>query len=135
MHTGKCENFQQNDPCVLYDYTDQSWSYRPVCASNGQTYDKPRKVRCLKRSNPTLEILHDGACTVQEVERIVGLNDVCKVAVNMTDELNHLCGSDNVTYTNAYAFLCASKSSPKDNSTILIICHKSHLRCPLKKNL
>jgi Kazal-type serine protease inhibitor domain len=118
-HVGKCENFQVNDPCVLNDSTDQSSTYRPVCASNGHTYDKLRKVRCLKKTKPALEILHDGACTVPEVERIIGLNDVCKVAMDMTNELNHICGSDNVTYTNSYAFLCASKSSPKNKSLLL----------------
>jgi Kazal-type serine protease inhibitor domain len=90
-----------------------------MCASNGRTYPTVREVRCLKESNLALEVLHEGACTVQEVEKIIGLDDVCKMAMH-TFESNPLCGSDNVTYSNAYTFLCAAKSSPKDKSTSLL---------------
>jgi Kazal-type serine protease inhibitor domain len=98
----------------LYD----DFSFGTVCASNGRSYTRTREIRCLKESNPALEVLHDGACTVQEVEKIIGLDDVCKMAMH-TFESNPLCGSDNVTYSNAYTFLCAAKSSPKDKSTKL----------------
>jgi Kazal-type serine protease inhibitor domain len=76
-------------------------------------------VRCLKAANPALEVLHDGACTVQEVEKIVGLDDVCRMAMHRY-EWNPICGADNVTYTNAYTFLCAAKKTPEDKSKTTI---------------
>jgi len=114
-YVGRCQNFQQYDPCAPY-FDPFSYLYSEVCASNGRNYEGSRDVACLKKTDPALGILHEGACTVEEVERTVGLNDVCKVATNMTRWSNHLCGSDNVTYNNVYDFLCAAKSSPEDNS-------------------
>jgi len=113
-NVGKCTNDPQKYPCLHDDF-----SFGTVCASNGRTYTKAREVRCLKESNPALEVLHEGACSVQEVEKIIGLDDVCKMAMH-TFESNPLCGSDNVTYSNAYTFLCAAKSSPKDKSKTLL---------------
>jgi Kazal-type serine protease inhibitor domain len=115
-HVGKCQNFQRYDPCERY-FDPDSHLYNSVCASNGQTYQGSRDVACLKKTDPAIGILHEGACTVEEVERTIGLNDVCKVATNMTRWSSHLCGSDNVTYDNAYDFLCAAKSRLEDNST------------------
>jgi Kazal-type serine protease inhibitor domain len=89
-----------------------------VCASNGRTYERQREVRCLKKTNASLAILHEGACSVQEVQDIVGLDDVCTVATQTNLEIP-ICGSNNVTYTDAFAFLCASKSSPDNNSKCL----------------
>jgi len=109
QHIGACKRNQATNPC------HQGSVYNPACASNGRTYASAQHVRCLKAANPALEVLHDGACTVQEVEKIVGLDDVCRMAMHRY-EWNPICGADNVTYTNAYTFLCAAKKTPEDKS-------------------
>jgi Kazal-type serine protease inhibitor domain len=109
QHIGACKRNQATNPC------HQGSVYKPACASNGRTYASAQHVRCLKAANPALEVLHDGACTVQEVEKIVGLDDVCRMAMHRY-EWNPICGADNVTYTNAYTFLCAAKQTPEDKS-------------------
>jgi Kazal-type serine protease inhibitor domain len=109
QHIGACKRNQATNPC------HQGSVYNPACASNGRTYASAQHVRCLKAANPALEVLHDGACTVQEVEKIVGLDDVCRMAMHRY-EWNPICGADNVTYTNAYTFLCAAKKAPEDKS-------------------
>ena len=92
----------------------------PLCASNGHTFASLREIRCLKKTNPAISVLHYGACTVQDVEMIVGQTEVCKFAIN-TFKVKPICSSDNVTYTGAFAILCSAKNTPKDKSKYTII--------------
>jgi hypothetical protein len=82
-----------------------------------------REIRCLRKTDPSVTVLHSGACTVQDVEKIVGVKDVCKEAIN-TYKVETFCSSDNVTYNDAFAVLCSAKNSPRaDSKTVLnILC-------------
>jgi Kazal-type serine protease inhibitor domain len=109
---GVCPSSLSNDPCVPIE---NEYSPKPLCASNGRTYATLREIRCLKKTKPTLKVMHQGACTVQDVDKIVGHTEVCKAAIN-TYKVKPICGSDNVTYSDAYAALCSAKNTPKDKT-------------------
>jgi len=109
---GACPSDLSKDPCVPIA---NEYSPKPLCASNGRTYATLREIRCLKKTKPMLKVQHQGACTVQDIEKMVGHNEVCKAAIN-TYKVKPICGSDNVTYNDAFTVLCSAKNTPKDAS-------------------
>ncbi|XP_077290554.1 serine protease inhibitor dipetalogastin-like isoform X2 [Arctopsyche grandis] len=76
-----------------------------VCASNGITYRNAGEVRCLKKYNPDLRILHSGGCSVREVRRNLGRRMACHMSKNRF-EWNPVCGESNITYANPYLYIC-----------------------------
>ena len=53
-----------------------------------------------------LDILHDGGCTIEEVNnRISTREELCDLARNYYEN-NPVCGEDNITYPNPYVLLC-----------------------------
>ncbi|XP_059471785.1 serine protease inhibitor dipetalogastin-like [Neocloeon triangulifer] len=107
LHEGQCKRHQNTNPCHVTN------TFTPACASNGRTYSSAQHIRCLKQVNGELKVLHDGACTIAEVEKIIGPDDVCRMAKNR-HEWSPVCGTDKVTYVNVYRYLCTKMEKGED---------------------
>lgn len=97
------------DQC--YGQETTMYVFNPVCANNGFTYQNAAQVKCLQRFNTDLRILHNEGCSVREVYSIYdSIEKVCDIANNRY-EWNPVCGSDGVTYSNPFEFLCYQADS------------------------
>ncbi|XP_063979292.1 serine protease inhibitor dipetalogastin-like [Diachasmimorpha longicaudata] len=109
---GECSKI---DDC--YRRGIDEYGLNSVCANNGYTYDNAGQLKCLKKSNNDLEILHDGGCRVEEVYPIVGNGKLACQISKERYEWNPLCASDGNTYPNPFIFLCQ-----KPNLQVLADC-------------
>ncbi|XP_069681109.1 serine protease inhibitor dipetalogastin-like [Periplaneta americana] len=104
LYDGECE-WDQVDPCVTSNW--EVWASNRVCGNNGLTYTNIAQVRCLRKIEPDLEVVHDGGCSLQETLKTAARtkSKACWLARNRY-EWNPLCGTDNITYPNPFILLC-----------------------------
>ncbi|KAK0081036.1 hypothetical protein PV325_012910 [Microctonus aethiopoides] len=145
---GSCSDDKDENPCIKhgFEYTEVN----PVCANNGFTYQNLQQVKCLKKNNPRLRVAFDGNCRVPTVVKYLDpsfertlkfrsetIQFFCEMSRNRF-ELNPICGTDNVTYDNPFAFLC--KRGNNENLTVAFqgVCdsdiHKECLRAGMNYN-
>nr|CAD7432138.1 unnamed protein product [Timema monikensis] len=80
---------------------------REVCGSNSITYSSINQILCIRKHNPYLSILHDGACTLEDIKFPKENAKICYFADNVHMQLP-VCGTDNVTYSNPFIMKCAA---------------------------
>ncbi|CAG2059834.1 unnamed protein product, partial [Timema podura] len=78
-----------------------------VCGSNSITYSSLNQILCIRKHNPYLFILHDGACTLEDIKFSKEKAKICYFADNVPMHLP-VCGTDNVTYSNPFIMRCAA---------------------------
>nr|CAD7447294.1 unnamed protein product [Timema bartmani] len=78
-----------------------------VCGSNSITYSSLNQILCIRKHNPYLFILHDGACTLEDIKFPKEKAKICYFADNVPMQLP-VCGTDNVTYSNPFIMKCAA---------------------------
>lgn len=105
IHRRECK------PLICPNYQDLlgPWpSKLPVCANNGHTYGHVHQVRCLKDFLPSLEVKHEGGCSLLEVRRSLGRNLKHKACAESRRgfEMNPICLSNNITYKNPFQAIC-----------------------------
>ncbi|XP_049771040.1 serine protease inhibitor dipetalogastin-like [Schistocerca cancellata] len=81
---------------------------QPVCANNGVTYPSLGALLCLRQHNPSLRIVHDGACQLTDIRMPNNARTVCYLADNQAIYLP-VCGTDGVTYPNPFVLQCAKE--------------------------
>ncbi|XP_055706453.1 serine protease inhibitor dipetalogastin-like [Phlebotomus papatasi] len=95
--------------CPSYEDLQGPWtSDTIVCANNGYSYGHPHQVRCLKAFIPTINIVHEGGCTIREVRKSLHRQfrmKACKLP-RRRFEKNVVCGHNNKTYDNPFEALC-----------------------------
>ncbi|XP_067217874.1 ovomucoid-like isoform X2 [Chanodichthys erythropterus] len=110
---GECDQPQQPD-CKPYPSEGCPKIYKPVCGSDGKTYDNECLLcAAIKESNTTILIVKKGECDQP-------LQPDCKSYPSniCTMIYKPVCGSDGKTYSNECMLCAAMKTS---NTTILIV--------------
>ncbi|KAJ0174480.1 hypothetical protein K1T71_009588 [Dendrolimus kikuchii] len=107
-HEGPCA-----DKVIVADPVDISCActrnIRPVCGSDGLTYNNPCLLNCASAANPELRIQHEGSCDNRvKVVDIQIPNPSCACTRN----LQPVCGSDGNTYSNPCLLNCATAFNP-----------------------
>ncbi|XP_072844992.2 ovomucoid isoform X2 [Pogona vitticeps] len=126
-HEGKCK---EKDECSQYtDPQACTKEYKPVCGSDGVTYNNKCLFCCAKKEKGgKLTIKHKGECKPKdECSKYPEPSDGKLVACTL--EHAPVCGSDGVTYPNECAF-CAAKREKGGKLTII---HKGECDQKTKK--
>ncbi|KAJ6668095.1 hypothetical protein lerEdw1_016418 [Lerista edwardsae] len=120
-HQGPCE---KKDECSLYPEpakgqdTACTREYKPVCGSDGKTYNNLCLFCAAKRqSGGQLTIKHHGPCEKKDECSLYPEPAKGQNAVLCTMEHNPVCGSDGKTYGNLCLF-CAAKRQSGGHLTI-----------------
>ncbi|XP_059470655.1 serine protease inhibitor dipetalogastin-like [Neocloeon triangulifer] len=97
---------RKHDGACVFNF---EYSFAPtnkICATNGFTYNGVSEIRALQKFNPKLRVMHDGACTIEEVKGLFSVHQIRELAENRFEK-STICGSDNSTYHSVFAFLVA----------------------------
>ncbi|KAJ3103165.1 hypothetical protein HDU96_009382, partial [Phlyctochytrium bullatum] len=75
--------------------------YRPVCASNGRTYNNPCQFEAAQCTDPTLTVSFKGTCEEMMLAEPMGPpKQGCEAVPRCSDEEKWVCGSDGESYIN-----------------------------------
>ncbi|XP_068617897.1 serine protease inhibitor dipetalogastin-like [Battus philenor] len=110
-----------------------TYEFSPVCGTDGVTYPNQCSLWCTKRTAPSLDISHRGACrNVREVDDVCGCKD---------RETKPVCGTDGFTYNNPCLLNCARETNPDLHILHVNACedtkieHNKHRLCACTRNL
>jgi hypothetical protein len=107
VYSGECE---PERPVLPQDGRPCPKIYKPICASNGQTYDNEcefgNALFIAQSLGQSLKIVHQGACKDDEVSILPVEQKVCR------NRFNPICGSDGNVYRNKCWFRNAKLSNP-----------------------
>ncbi|XP_059470656.1 serine protease inhibitor dipetalogastin-like [Neocloeon triangulifer] len=97
---------QKHDGACVFNYEHSFAPVNIICGTNGFTYNGVKEIRNLRKFNPKLRVMHDGACTPDEVKGLFSADQIRELAGSRS-ESSAICGSDNSTYHSVFAFLVA----------------------------
>ncbi|CAK1555563.1 unnamed protein product [Leptosia nina] len=99
-YRGKCKSKREVPACIC------TLEYRPICGTDGNTYGNKCALRCAQKRS-AVEMKHEGTCRTKREDINVADAPICLC----TDELNPMCGTNGLTYSNPCMLNCAKKQS------------------------
>lgn len=102
-HAGQCkDNVPEQPTCAC------TRDMKPVCGSDGNTYNNVCLLNCATATNPGLSIRHEGPCA----DKVI-VADPSDMSCACTRNINPVCGSDGITYNNPCLLNCATAKNPQ----------------------
>ncbi|KOB64228.1 Brasiliensin [Operophtera brumata] len=103
-HAGKCESVKVVDNLPIPPPCTCARDMKPVCGSDGNTYNNDCLLNCATANDNTLSIAHAGKCETVKVVDNLPIPPPCTCA----RDFKPVCGSDGTTYTNDCLLNCAT---------------------------
>ena len=72
--------------------------HKPICGSDGKTYENKHALKCQQRCQPDLKKVYDGKCK-NEITTMMSDCALCASCKDLLKKFPDVCGTDGKTYT------------------------------------